>query len=276
MAVEFKNIQIIRDNQRRGVPYQFLGELATYLRNYMSEFRNPSFYVYRMDCNGYYINDGGGDMFDDPGNITNPWLKSNVQLTTNLGAWSLATYPSASNYWQTGSVGTLDGDFQYISLGYSQSRVNPSPTQSIQWHPATVIGTRIGNGSVGYQTAGNSGADGSGTLVTGSIYSGSVEQGFTVHAFYRQQYAAGDPSHCNVYILLGHPNWGSTFGTVRTFSDNNRNTIGGALYSSGSQTSNLLAIHTLLSKNLGAQVSGSEVKTVVDNFIFRVKSALNY
>ena len=273
MAIEFRNIQIIRNNQRRGAPYQFLGELATYLRNYMSEFRNPSFYTYRMDGNGYYINDGGGDMFDNPGNITNPWLKSNVQLTTNLGAWSLATYPSASNYWQTGSVGTLDGDFNYISLGYIP--FGPT-TQSIQWHPATVIGSRVGNGSVGYQTAGNSGADGSGTLVTGSIYSGSVEQGFTVHAFYRQQYATTDPSHCNVYILLGHPNWGSTFGTVRTFSDNNRGAIGGALYSSGSQTSNILSIHTLLSKNTGALVSGSEVKTVVDNFIFRVKSALNY
>ena len=273
MAIEFRNIQIIRDTQRKGAPYQFLGELATYLRNYMSEFRNPSFYTYRMDGNGYYINDGGGDMFDNPGNITNPWLKSNVQLTTNLGAWSQTLYPSASNYWQTGSVGTLDSDFNYISLGYIP--FGPT-TQSIQWHPATVIGSRIGNGSVGYQTLGNSGADGSGTLITGSIYSGSVEQGFTVHAFYRQQYNAGDPSHCNVYILLGHPNWGSTFGTVRTFSDNNRQTAGGALYSSGSQTSNILAIHTLLSKNLGAQVSGSEVKTVVDNFIFRVKSSLNY
>lgn len=272
MAIEFRNIEIIRDSSIKGSPYELLGSIASSLRNYMSEFRNPSFYTYRLDGNGYYINDGGGDMWDNPGNITNPWLKSNVQLTTNLGAWSLATYPSASNYWQTGSVGTLDGDFNYISLGYVPYGV----TQSIQWHPITVIGSRVGNGSVGYQTAGNSGADGSGTLVTGSIYSGSNQQGFTAYAFYRQQYNAGDPSHCNVYILLGHSNWGSTFGNVRVFSDNNRNTAGGALYSSGSQTSNLLAIHTMLSKNSGVQVTESEIKTVVDNFIFRIKESLSY
>jgi hypothetical protein len=275
MAIEFRNIQIIRSNVRTGAPYQFLGDIATYLRNYMSEFRNPSFYAYRLDGNGYYINDGGSDMYDNPGNITTPWLKSNVSQTTQLGQYSAALYPSASNYLQTGSVGTLDGDFQYISLGYTQYSTSPA-TQSIQWHPLTVIGSRVGNGSVGYQTAGNSGADGTGTLVTGSIYSGSVEQGFTAHAFYRQQYAAGDPSHCSVYILLGHSNWGSTFGSVKIFSDNNKGLAGGALYSSGSQSSNILTICTLLSKASGVQITNAEIKTVVDNFIFRVKSSLNY
>ena len=279
MAIEFRNIQIIRTNVRTGAPYQFLGDIATYLRNYMSEFRNPSFYAYRLDGNGYYINDGGFDMYDNPGNITNPWLKSNVQLTTNLGVYSAATYPSASNYLQTGSVGTLDGDFQYISLGYRQ--FGPT-TQSAQWHPLTVIGSRVGNGSVGYQTAANSGADGGGTLATGSIYSGSVVNGFTAHAFYRQTYNATgsgqvDPSHCSVYILLGHPNWGSTFGTVKKFSDIISNGgAGGALYSSGSQTANLLTACMLLSKATASQVTEPEIKTVVDNFIFRVKSSLNY
>ncbi len=273
MAIEFRNIEIIRNTNRTGSPYQFLGDIATYLRNYMSEFRNPSFYTYRLDGNGYYINDGGSDMYDNPGNVTSPWLKSNTALAVASVPYSLTSYPSASNYFQTGSVGTLDEDFQYISLGYTQ--FGPV-TQSAQWHPLTVIGTRVGNGSVGYQTSGNSGADGSGTLVTGSIYSGSVVDGFTAHAFFRQQYAASDPSHCSVYILLGHSNWGSTFGTVRTFSDNSRSYAGGALYSSGSQSSNILTICTLLSKASGVQITNAEIKTVVDNFIFRVKSSLNY
>ena len=275
MAIEFRNIQIIRDNKKIGSPYQFLGDIATYLRNYMSEFRNPSFYAYRLDGNSYYINDGGGDMYDNPGNITSPWLKSNTTLATLTPAYSAASYPSASNYLQTGSVGTLDGDFQYISLGYTQYSTSPA-TQSMQWHPLTVIGTRVGNGSVGYQTSGNSGADGSGTLVTGSIYSGSVVDGFTTHAFFRQQYAAGDPSHCSVYILLGHSNWGSTFGSVRTFSDNSRSFAGGALYSSGSQSSNILTICTLLSKASGVQITSAEIKTVVDNFTNRIKQSLGY
>lgn len=254
-------------------PYEFLGDLATYLRNYMSEFRNPSFYTYQLDGNAYYINDGGSDMWDNPGNVTQPWLKSNVQLITSLGSFTNATYPSASNYLQTSSAAFLDGDFNYISLGYRQ--FGPM-TQSIQWHPLTLIGSRVGNGSVGFQTLGDSGADGQGLLVTASIYTGSNVQGFTVHAFYRQQYAATDPSHCNVYILLGHPNWNSSFGVVRTLSDNNRNGGGGALYSSGSQTANLLAAHTLLSKASAVSVSFDEVKTVVDNFVTRVKLGLNY
>lgn len=271
--IQFANMTITPNVRNTGGPYQFLGTIATYLRNYMSEFRNPSFYTYRLDGNGYYINDGGSDMYDNPGNITSPWLKSNVTLATLSPVYSAAAYPSASNYLQTGSVGTLDGDFQYISLGYTQ--FGPV-TQSAQWHPLTVIGTRVGNGSVGYQTSGNSGADGTGTLVTGSIYSGSLVNGFTTHTFYRQQYAATDPSHCSVYILLGHSNWNSAFGTVRTFSDNNRGLAGGALYSSGSQSSNIFTACMLLSKASGVQVTESEIKTVVDNFIFRVKSALSY
>lgn len=274
MAIVFENLQIIR-NAKLGAPYELLEDLAIYLRNYMSEFRNPSFYTYRLDGNGYYINDGGGDMFDNPGNVTTPWLKSNVQRTTNLGSYSLASYPSASNYLQTGSVGTLDEDFKYISLGYTQYSTSPA-TQSMQWHPLTIIGSRVGNGSVGYQTLGNSGADGFGSLIAESIYSGSLEQGFIVHAFYRQQYNTSDPSHCNLYILIGHSNWGSIFGEVRTFSDNLKTQQGGALYSSGSETSNLLSIHTLLSKSNGVQITSEEIKTVVDNFIFRIKSALNY
>jgi hypothetical protein len=50
-------------------PYLQLNTIATYLRNYMSDFRNPSFYTYRLDGTGFYILDGGGDMFDQ-GNIT--------------------------------------------------------------------------------------------------------------------------------------------------------------------------------------------------------------
>lgn len=273
--ITFTNMTITPNVRTTGAPYQFLGTIATYLRNYMAEFRNPSFYTYRLDGNGYYINDGGSDMYDNPGNITSPWLKSNVTLATLTPVYSAAAYPSASNYLQTGSVGTLDGDFQYISLGYTQYSTSPA-TQSMQWHPLTVIGSRLSNGSVGYQTSGNSGADGTGTLVTGSIYSGSLVNSFTAHAFYRQQYAAGDPSHCSVYILLGHENWASTFGSVRTFSDNNRGLAGGALYSSGSQSSNLLTACILLSKASGVQVTEAEIKTVVDNFTNRVKLALNY
>ncbi len=42
-----------------GAPYTQINRIATYLRNYMVDFRNPSFYNYWLDGNGFYINDGG-------------------------------------------------------------------------------------------------------------------------------------------------------------------------------------------------------------------------
>jgi len=52
-----------------GVPFQVLNTIAVYLRNYMADFRNPSFYNYQCDGSGFFISDGGGDMYDS-GNIT--------------------------------------------------------------------------------------------------------------------------------------------------------------------------------------------------------------
>ncbi len=54
-----------------GVVYQQLDTIANYLRGYMSDFRNPSFYAYRLDGNGFNITDGGFDMYDS-GNVTSP------------------------------------------------------------------------------------------------------------------------------------------------------------------------------------------------------------
>jgi hypothetical protein len=110
-----------------------------------------------------------------------------------------------------------DTSFGYISLGYEQYD-NITDTQSPTYLPLTVLGARdnttYGPGlPIGFQTGGNSGADGGGALSSGYIYSGAVVSGFTVYSFYRETYNAGDPSHCDLYILLGHPNWGSVFGT---------------------------------------------------------------
>ena len=257
--------------QGRGFPFQQLKDIAVYLRGYMSEFRNPSFYTYRLDGTGFQILDGGFDMYDG-GNITTPALRSGTSYT-GTSAYSAALYPSASNYTQASSSAILDGDFHYISLGYVQYGV----TQSAAFHPLTVIGSRATSGPVGWQVGGNSGADGGGLLATGSIYTGSVVNGFTVHAFYRQTYNATDPSHCTVIILLGHPSWNSTFGTIVSGSD--VVSLGGCgvrFFSSGSNTSNILAINTLLSKASGVQVTAAECKTVVDNFVTRIQQSVGF
>ena len=254
-----------------GVVYQQLDTIANYLRGYMADFRNPSFYAYRLDGNGFNITDGGLDMYDS-GNITSPWTRNNANYAGNT-AYSIAAYPSASNYTVTSSA-IIDQDFYYVSLGYQQY----AATQSLTFLPLTVLGTRSTPGiSTGWQSGGNSGADGGGTLAVGYIYSGSTVNSFTTYAYYRQTYAAGDPSHTDLFMLLGHPNWGSTFGPVLVLATPVANGGNGSyLYTSGSSVQNILAIKTLLSKASGVQVTAAEIQTVVDNFTLRIRQALNY
>lgn len=243
-----------------------LNTIATYLRSYMSEFRNPSFYGYNLDGTSYHISDGGGDMYDN-GNATYPWLISGAQFTSisiNQQAFSI-------NYSATTAT-TIDTDFIYASLGYRQG----TGVSSI--HPLTVLGFRSTVGRpVGFQLAGNSGADGAGTLASGILYAGTTLSGFTVHAFYRETYNTGDPSHCNLFILLGHTNWSSVFGTISSFADPVSNGGNGAyFFTSGATVKNILAIQTLLSKSGGALVSAAECQTVVQAFASRIKLSLGF
>lgn len=249
-------------------PYKYLKTIADYLANYRSEFKNPSFYSYTLDGDKYYISDGGGDMYDG-GNFTSPWLYSNTAYTSN--ASSIGSYPYAIDYSTMSSVSSpVDSDFYYISMGYANA--------STTYHPLTVIGSRSTTGApVGFQVGGNSGADGSGSLGSSIIYNGTTINGFTVYAFYRETYGAGDPSHCNLFILLGHPQWGSVFGTINSYADPVSNGGNGAyFYTSGGNTSNILAIQTLLSKSSGVEVTAAECQTIVTNYTLRIKEALGF
>ncbi len=249
-----------------------LNTIATYLRSYMADFRNPSFYNYWCDGSGFYILDGGSDMYDS-GNVTTPWLRSGTQYVSAT-QYSIGAYPSAITY--TNNTRTLtDTDFNYVSLGYTQY---VSPTQSPTFLPLTVLGTRTTTGQpVGWQIGGDSGADGGGTLASGILYNGASINGFTVHAFYRETYNAGDPSHCNLFILLGHPNWNSTFGTINSYAAPVLGgSCGGYFYTSGAGVQNILAIQTLLSKASGVLVTAAECQTVVTNFTARIKQAVGF
>lgn len=258
-------------------PYSELQTIAEYLRNYMSDFRNPSFYAYRLDGNGYYIEDGGNDMYDN-GNISSPWIITNTEYIGADG-YNAGVYPYAVDYTNSATTSNLDTSFGYISLGYQQYN---NISQSLTYLPLTVLGSRDNdtygsNLPVGFQTGGNSGADGGGTLASGTIYSGETVSGFTTYAFFRETYNASDPSHCDLYILLGHPNWNSTFGTVSSFAQPvNVGGCGGYLYTTGTGTKNILAIKTLLSKSGGQLVTSAECQTVVNNFIIRVKESQGF
>ncbi|NBP16613.1 hypothetical protein EBU95_19855 [bacterium] len=230
------------------------------MSGFMSDYKNPSFYSYNLDGDATYIVDGGNDMYDN-GNFTTPWLIAGTNYTSNSG--TVASYTSRISYSNTTAT-LVDTNFTYASLGYGTS-----PDK----RPLTVIGTRTGTGNpIGWQKGGNSGADGSGTLLSGFAYNGTVINGFTTYAYIRETSGAVDPSHCDLYILLGHSNWDSTFGTINTFADPVSNGgCGGYLYTSGAGVKNILAITTLLSKASAAQVTTAECQTVTTNIINRVK-----
>lgn len=259
-------------------PYNDLQLIAEYLRNFMSDFRNPSFYNYQLDGDGYEISDGGGDMYDN-GNISSPWVIANTDYYSSTDAYSPSTYPFAVDYTNSATSVNTDTSFGYISLGYQQFT---GGVQSPTYLPLTVLGARdnltYGDGfPIGFQTGGNSGADGGGTLASSLIYNGVDLSGFTTYAFFRETYNAGDPSHCDLYILLGHSNWDSTFGSINSFAQpTNVGGCGGYLYTTGAGTKNVLAIKTLLSKNGGQLVTSAECEAVVGNFVIRIKQALNF
>jgi hypothetical protein len=240
--------------------YDNIGGLAAYMTGFMSEYRNPSFYSYNLDGDATYIVDGGLDMYDN-GNFTTPWLIAGTNYTSSAG--TPASYPSRILYSNTTAT-LVDTSFRYASLGYGAS-----PDK----RPLTVIGTRTGVGNpIGWQKGGNSGADGGGTLASGFVYNGTTVNGFTVYSYIRQTYNATDPSHCDLYILLGHPSWDSSFGIINNFAAAvNLGSNGGYLFTSGAGVKNILAIATLLSKSGGAQVTNAECQTVTDNIINRVK-----
>lgn len=235
-------------------PFQDLDKIATYLRNYITtSLRNPSFFSYNLDGNQYQITDGGNDMFDG-GNYTTYW---SIAGTNYTGGLTIAI-PPCLGYSQTTATST-DTDFYYVSLGYGTSPDS---------RPLTLLGARSGTGNpIGFQKAGNVGADGGGSITISDIYTGSIVNGFTVHAYYRQTYGqASDPAVCDVYILLGHPAWNSTFGTINKFASTNTNLQGAYFYTSGAGVKNILAITTLLSRPSPTQIPLSDVQTVVDNY----------
>jgi len=256
-----------------GSVYTQLNTIISYLRANSGSLRNPNFFTYFLDSgNAYSITDGGNDMFDG-GNFTAPWLRSN---TSYISSNSIPTPTPSLNYSSQSSTLT-DTNFYYAASGYSPATGSyPAGTQSGIFHPLTMIGARSGSGPIGFQKAGNIGADGAGFLVTGSIYSGSVVNGFTTYAFYRQSFGqATDPSICDVYVLLGHSNWGSVFDTVISSSVSNTQVQGATLYATGS-SSEILAMTTLLSSLTSSAIPFSSIKTVVDNYITLVKTVLNY
>jgi hypothetical protein len=248
-----------------------LNTIATYLRNYMSEFRNSNFWAYSCDGDGFYINDGGEDMYDD-GNFTTPWLISGVPYIDN--STSSGDFPFKVSY-ETITESITDTDFNYVSLGYVQGEDTDEPQPDDSRHPLTILGYRC-DGPVGWQIGGELGADGSGDVSSNQFIVNETVNGFTVNAAYRQVFNAGDPSVCNLVILLRHPNWSSIFGSINLTSDTDTDANGFYCYAD-TGTKNVLAIHTVLSKTPDTSdtpIPDAELQTIVSNFTQRIAEAM--
>jgi hypothetical protein len=251
-----------------------LDAIAAYLRNYQTTssviggLRPTEFFEYILDGNGYQINDGGNDMFDN-GNYTMPALLDNTTyLELDQEEVDIPSLPLLSYNVTTTTV--ADTNFYYVSLGYDQT-----PDR----RPLTMLATRSGIGNpIGFQKAGDVGADSGGELSHGDLYTGQTLNGFTTHAWYRQTYGqSDDPTVCDLYILLGHSAWNSVFGTVENNLTTDTNQQGAQFRTFGANTQNVLAITTLLSRDSESnnrQITLEEIQAVVQNYTFLIGQVL--
>jgi len=252
-----------------------LDTIAAHLRLHMEEFRNSNFWAYTCDGDeiGTYINDGGNDMYDSA-NFVTPWLRSGERYDSTNN--DVEDYPYCVTY-STTTETIVDTDFHYVSLGWIYEEDTDDPQIDQSRHPITLLGYR-NDGPVGWQVGGNIGADGGGDATSGYVYNGDTVNGFTVYAGYRQVYNAGDPTICNLVILLGHPSWATEFGPVTLIADDDDTRYGQFVMYAGEGSKNVFSIHTLLSKpdnDDEEPISNSELETVIGNFITRVKEVLN-
>jgi hypothetical protein len=246
--------------------YNSIENLANYMSNYMTEYRQPSFYSYTLGADSSFVGSGGANMYSTAGNFTTPWQISGTTYVSNNT--NTASFPNRIFY-NTTTETIVDTNFKYASLGHNTGKL-----------PLTVIGTRNTTGNpIGWQKGGKLAAGGFGLMDSSYVYNGDTINGFTVYAFVRQVYfGSSSPTSftvCDIYILLGHTNWNSTFGTITAFGNSNTGFNGGWLYTSGAGVKNILAITNLLSQPSGAVTSG-ECQTVVQNIINRVKLYFGY
>jgi hypothetical protein len=248
-----------------------LNTIAAYLRNYMTEFRNPNFWAYTMDGTNVYIDDGGEDMFDD-GMFITPWLLSGDRY--DLTSTDTEDYTQIITY-DTVIETTVDTNCNYISLGYIPEEDTGDEQIDKSLHPLTVLCYRP-SGPVGWQNGGNVGADGRGVANQGYVYENATVNGFTVYAGYRQVWGQSDPVICQLVILLGHSSWGSVFGPVQKISNDSDSRYCQFVMYAGDGSKNILAINTLLSKpdtDNEDPIPTSELETVIFNFTKRIKEA---
>ena len=221
--------------------------IRTALVNNLASFKNASFYEYTLDGNETFISDGGGDMYDG-GNYTNFYVNGST-VATNIG------YQSATN-------STYSTTHRYAALGYARPLMCMAAANKD-------LSSRFGWGK-----SGNLGADGGGSQTGTTIYTNATVNGFTVNAWMRNVYNAGDPSVNDMYATIGHPNWSSTFTATNATSYGSSTDDGFSQYESTS--TNSLVICSLLSKNSGVIVTAADAQAVLTSITSVLKTYFGY
>ena len=125
-------------------------------------------------------------------------------------------------------------------------------------------------------TGGDSGADGGGSRSQTDIYNGSIVNGFKVYSSYMSTTGTTDPSHNDLHILLGHPKWGSVFGTINKYNNISTGSVNSAMWSESTSQNNILAIKLLIARSSGGVPVQSEMQGIVDDIIGDIKTEFGY
>ena len=214
----------------------------------------------QYDGNTMYISDGGGDMYDS-GNATyiltenspTSWTDENVNNQIQNCAplqYSRTTVTDGSFNSTTSGSFPLQ-NYKFVAGGYGTTAL-PNGNSNYNTVGVLIMAATAGNYNsssnmrIGFGHKGNAGADGQGSVHTDFTYENATVDGFTVYAYAISTRLAGDPTVCNLYMFLGHPNWGTTFGGWPvTYFETNTDKCNRGAWINGTQN-NVLAITALL------------------------------
>lgn len=230
-------------------------------------------YSYRFDDqDARRINDGGSDIYDG-GNLTSPISSSTRSTSSPSTGNTVSSHPDSIYYSQTTPLThPTRSSYTYVAGGWTYNNYagNDGPL---------IVAATTGNSGYqwcGWMTGGNSGADGSGSKSQTDVYNGSLVDGFTVYSTYMSITGASDPSSNDLYILLGHPRWASTFGTINKYNNTSTGSTNSAMWSESTSQNNILAIKLFIARSSGVAPVFSEMQGIVDDIIGDIRTEFGY
>ncbi len=256
--------------------------------NHTHHYPSISHWNINYDGNDFYISDGNGDMYDS-GNYT--YVITNNWTSTSWSGGMGSLHGSDANTYNDTTVISPRGNYNHnyyykiVAGGYGTTS-NPTANLDHDTAGTLIMAATAGNWNnssssmkLGFAHKGNLGADGSGTTSDRTLYNGSTVNGFTVYAYDISTYNAGDPVVCNLYMFVGHPKWGTQFGTINNYFNTYTDENARGYWMTGVQN-NVLAITALIaadtSSNAHNRHSDSMLTPIVDDILLDIKNEFGY